>query len=174
MIVNQTLKVRLDLAPVDFVRVQETISELSQVRRYSYIMEANFTPGDLKIELASIGHNFEDIIELPPVTYDFIVDRIMQSNLYDRKNENFINILIFHTLTRTLVTGTEMDSTMRDKLFNISVAMTQRIFKLNILPKLGQEKPHPPELDPHNPITGVNTIPRTSSLDLTLRKPQTP
>lgn len=137
-------------------------------------MEANFTPGDLKIELASIGHQFEHIVKLPSVTYDFIVDRIMQSNLYDRKNENFINILIFHTLTRNLGGGSELDSSMRDKLFNLSVAMTTRIFKLDILPKLGQERPHPPELDPHNPITGVNTIPRTSSLDLTPRKPQTP
>lgn len=137
-------------------------------------MEANFTPGDLKIELASIGHQFERIVKLPPVTYDFIVDRIMQSNLYDRKNENFINILIYHTLTRTLFTGSEVDSTMRDKLFNISVAMTQRLFKMGILSKLGQERPHPPELDPHNPITGINTIPRTSSLDLAVRKPQTP
>jgi hypothetical protein len=127
-------------------------------------MTANYTPGDLKIELASIGHQFSNVIDLPPVTYDFIVDRIMHSTLLDRKNENFISILIYHTLTRNA--GTEIDASLRDNLFEIAVVMTQRLFQMDVLSTIGQEKPRPPELDPHHPITGVNTIPRTSSLDL--------
>ena len=133
-------------------------------------MNAQYTPGDLKIELASIGHHFSHVVDLPTVTYDFIVDRIMQSDLYDRQNENFISILIFHTLTKNVYTGDEgHDTAMRDDLFEIAVTMTQRLFKLDILSELGQERPYPPEFDPHSPITGVNTIPRTSSLDLSLK-----
>lgn len=133
-------------------------------------MNAKYTPGDLKIELASIGHEFRHVTELPTVTYDFIVDRIMQSALYDRQNETFISVLIFHTLNKNVDTSDEgYDAALRDNLFEIAVRMTQRLFQLDVLSELGQEPPHPPELDPHNPITGVNTIPRTSSLDLSLK-----
>lgn len=132
-------------------------------------MKAIYTPGDLKIELSAIGHQFEKTVVIPPVTYDLIVDRIMQSSLSDRQNENFISILIFHSLTRVFKKDSSFENTLRDNLFEISVRMTQRIFEMDILEELGQERPYPPEHDPHNPITGVNTIPRTSSLDLSLK-----
>lgn len=132
-------------------------------------MKAIYTPGDLKIELSAIGHEFEETVSIPPVTYDLIVDRIMQSSLSDRQNENFISILIFHSLTRVFKKDVAYETALRDDLFEISVRMTQRVFEMEILEELGQERPYPPEHDPHNPITGVNTIPRTSSLDLSLK-----
>lgn len=132
-------------------------------------MQVKYTPGDLKIELSSIGYRFEKQVAIPPVTYDFIVDRIMQSSLLDRKNENFISILIFHSLSRGFKKESSYEAEIRDVLFEVAVVMTQRIFEMGILDDLGQERPYPPEHDPHNPITGLNTIPRTSSLDLRLK-----
>lgn len=140
-------------------------------------MEAKYTPADLKIELASIGFQFRDKIEIPTISYEFIVDRLMQSELYDRQNENFISVLIFHTLAKTYKTFKDpqaLESMLRDDLFEVAVTMTKKIFALDVLNDLGQEPPHPPEYDPHNPITGTNTIPRTSSLDLGLKPPEAP
>lgn len=130
-------------------------------------MHQQFTTGDLKIELSAIGSSFAPAIDIPLVAYDYIVDRLMQSTFIDRKDENYVNILIFHTLSRT-VEHDKSNSEEKNKLYDVAVAMTLRLMHIGILLELGREKPLPPGLDPHNPVTSSNTILYTNTLKLTL------
>lgn len=113
------------------------------------------------MELEAVGFYFGDKINIPSGAYENMVARLMQSDLLDRQDYNFLSITIFHTLSRSF--DVHGDNEIRQVIDKVCSAMTNRLLETGILDQLDRASAPEPEDDPYYPITSSNTIIRTQN-----------
>lgn len=111
------------------------------------------------MELEAVGFYFGAKIDIPSEAYENMVARLMQSDLLDRQDYNFLSITIFHTLSKSF--DVHGDSELRYTIDQVCSAMTNRLLDTGILGQLDRASAPEPEDDPYYPITSSNTIIRT-------------
>lgn len=119
-------------------------------------MSRKYNSEDLRVELEAVGFYFSGKIDIPSEVYDNMVARLMQSDLLDRQDYNFLSVTIFHTLSQTF--DVHHENELRTMVDNVCSAMTDRLLKTGILSQLQRSQAPEPEDDPFYPITSSNTI----------------
>lgn len=123
-------------------------------------MSRKYNSEDLRIELEAVGFYFSGKIQIPSEVYENMVARLMQSDLLDRQDYNFLSITIFHTLSKNFDVHNNPD--IREVIDRICSVMTTRLLDTGILSQLERATAPEPEDDPYYPITSANTIIRPS------------